>query len=204
MYKEENKILGSQVAPGDIKPWNVMPAKPPVNNVMPPVQTLPIQEMPKQVMPNPIMPIQETPNKMMPMAPLAQNSPMQTMPIRDMANQVVFPEIFYKMQPYIMMVCDQIEAFGNAMPTQEMIEGITDNIYEDMSKMYPDLVEYANEKAVETVVSPYDFRGDRDWDRDRDRDHDRRRRPFRRRGMFRDVIDILLLSELFGRRRRRY
>lgn len=39
-------------------------------------------------------------------------SPMTT-------SQMAFPEVFYKIQPYIMMVCDQLDAFGSAMPRKK-------------------------------------------------------------------------------------
>jgi FMN phosphatase YigB (HAD superfamily) len=108
--------------------------------------------------------------------------------------RMVYPEIFYKLQPYIMMVCDQMDAYGNSVPNQDMMEQITDGIYRDMLEMYPDLVEYVREQesretgAVETITrSPGRFG-----------------RRFRRRGVFRDLIDILFLSEFLGRRRRRF
>lgn len=58
------------------------------------------------------------------------------------AYQAAYPEIFYKLQPYIMMMCDQMDSFGTAMPNQEMIEQMSDNIYEDLLRMYPDLADY--------------------------------------------------------------
>ena len=112
-----------------------------------------------------------------------------------MKYQAVYPEIFYKLQPYIMMVCDQMD-FGPTMPNMETIQHMTDNIYKDVCRMYPDLAEYARSNDKKENDDPPPF------DRDRDMDRDIFERPFRRRGMFRDIIDILLLSELFGRRRR--
>jgi len=110
----------------------------------------------------------------------------------------VYPEMFYRLQPYIMMVCDQAEANGIEMPTQEMIESITDNIYDDMIKNNPDIAEYLRSQEQQggggmmqrqaslAVQGPFFFR-----------------RNFRRRGIARDLIDILLLSEFARRRRRR-
>ncbi len=113
-----------------------------------------------------------------------------------MAYQMAFPEIYYKLQPYILMVCDQLDATGSAMPSQDMLDRISDNIYDDMRMRYPDVAEYARtqeEKANSDPMiqsarfdDPPIFGGFR----------------FRRRGLFRDLIDILLLSELFRRRRR--
>jgi hypothetical protein len=118
------------------------------------------------------------------------------------APRTVYPEIFYKLQPYIMVVCDQMDTYGTMMPTQEMVEQMTDSIYDDVGQMYPEVADYVRsyeENAKENVpegagrdpmryetipvIAP--FFG-----------------PFRRRGLFRDLIDILILSELFRRRRR--
>jgi hypothetical protein len=96
-----------------------------------------------------------------------------------------------------MMMCDQMDNFGAAMPTQDMVEQMTDNIYDDVCRMYPDIAEYArsNERmdtpeAVETARFGFGFPGAFNF-------------RFRRRGLLRDLIDILLISE-FARRRRRF
>ena len=47
-----------------------------------------------------------------------------------------YPEIYYRLAPYIMMVCDQAESAGVEMPSQQMIESITDSIYDDMVKTF--------------------------------------------------------------------
>lgn len=101
------------------------------------------------------------------------------------AYQMLYPEIWYKMQPFIMMANDEMDLY-NMNPTREMLDGMTDRIYDDMRRMYPDMEEYASDyekKALAQNPSSIDP-------------------PFRRRGMFRDFISILLLSELFRRRRR--
>lgn len=104
-----------------------------------------------------------------------------------------YPELYYRLVPYIMMVCDQAETAGIEMPSQQMIESITDNIYDDVVANYPDMADYfrcqeqtmANTDSL-PVQGPFYFG----------------RRP-RRRGLFRDLIDILLLNEFLRRRRRR-
>ncbi len=113
-----------------------------------------------------------------------------------MAYQMVFPEIYYKLQPYIMMVCDQMDPLGSTMPTQDMLDRVSDSIYDDMCKRYPDIAEYARtqeDKAnSDPIIQTARFGDDPPmfgW-------------RFRRRGLFRDLIDILLISELFHRRRR--
>jgi len=120
----------------------------------------------------------------------------------NMAYQVVYPEIFYRLQPYIIMVCDQIDTYGSIMPTQEMVEQITDSIYDDVNRMYPDMSEYAgaydknpdNDPPAMDNSSPAAF----------NRGFGMFGRRFRRRGALRDLIDILLISEFFRRRRRFY
>jgi hypothetical protein len=108
---------------------------------------------------------------------------------------MVYPEVYYKVQPYIIMMCDEMDAYGTTMPSQEMIEEMTDRIYDDVCTMYPELSDYAAETAVEVQWSPYGGYGGYGY---------RRRRPRRRTGFLGDLINILLLSEFFGRRRRRY
>ena len=105
-----------------------------------------------------------------------------------MEYQTMYPEIFYKLQPYVMMVCDQMD-YSSIMPNMEMVQNMTDNIFDDVCRMYPDLVEYVrNNENDEAAIPTFNHNPDR--------------RRFRRRGLFRDIIDILILSELFGRRRR--
>lgn len=118
-----------------------------------------------------------------------------------MAYPNVYPEIYYKLQPHIMRACDEMENYG-LMPSEEMIEYKCEQIHENVCSAHPELAEYAREyeiKAEDTadptaefvfnpIIEPF---GRRNW---------RRPRP---RGLFGDLVRILLLSELFGRRRRR-
>lgn len=119
-----------------------------------------------------------------------------------MGNQMpeisnVYPEIFYRLQPYIIMMCDQLDAYyGNTMPGPDMMDQITENMYKDIQEMYPDIAEYAreqeNKEKTEPAISEVIARNPRIY-----------RRGFRRRGLLRDLVDILFLSE-FSRRRRRF
>jgi len=137
----------------------------------------------------------------------------------DTKYNLYYPEIFYKIQPYVMSVCDQMDTDGCASLTQDAFDQISDRILGDVVTTYPDLGGYANyykESAVETMQRDYDkdygVQRDRGYDRDygdwdrRDRDYDRDRMGryfpnyrFRRRGLFRDFIDLLLLNELVRR-----
>lgn len=114
-----------------------------------------------------------------------------------MAYQMVFPEIFYKLQPYVLMVCDRLDSFGSTMPSQDMIDNICDGIYDDVCKRDPELAKYLQSQVKDDpdpVIQAARFGDDPPFFGWR----------FRRRGLPRDLIEILLLSELFRRRRRRY
>lgn len=130
--------------------------------------------------------------------PFMNQTPYNMSELNDLMNyRIAYPEIYYKCQPFVMMACDQLDALTTEMPTQEMIEIMSDNLYDDISRMYPDLVEYAT-NADQKYEEDIPTQGFQNYDRDRDG------RRFRRRGVFRDFIDFLLLSELFRRRRRNY
>ena len=115
-----------------------------------------------------------------------------------MALPYVYPDIYYILQPYVMMMSDRIDTAQDTMPSQDVIEHMSDQIYEDVRREYPEITEWAgtegdlpalspgNDPAVETQIIPLGLRPFRI----------RRRRPFR------NLIDILLLNELFRRRHR--
>lgn len=114
-----------------------------------------------------------------------------------MAYQMAFPEIYYRLQPYVMMACDQMDLKDSTMITQDLLDNISDSIYDDIGKRDPTLAEYVHSQESAANSNPvvqtatFGDPGMFGW-------------RFRRRGLFRDLIDILLLSELFGRRRRRF
>jgi hypothetical protein len=68
--------------------------------------------------------------------------------------------------------------------------------------MYPDMAEYASNYDQETKDDPPIIEGRNPFMFDRGFGMISHR--FRRRGMLRDLIDILLISEFFRRRRRMY
>jgi hypothetical protein len=131
-----------------------------------------------------------------------------TMPnfLGNMTYQLVYPELFYRLQPFILIGCDQMDN-GPMIPTQEMIEHMSDSIYEDVHRMYPDMAEYASSYDRRAKDDPPRIEvrdlGMRDLGM-RDRGLGMFDHRFRRRGMLHDLIDILLISELFRRRRRMY
>ncbi len=109
-----------------------------------------------------------------------------------MVYRSVYPEIYYKLIPFVSMTCDLIISY-NMMPTQEILEEMSDDIHEDFCRMYPDMKEYMGktEEQDDTPVFRSVFRDNRGFT------------PgyggFRRRGLGRDLIYALLLSELLGR-----
>ncbi len=112
-------------------------------------------------------------------------------PTQNSQNNATYPEVYYRIFPYIILACDQLAA-QNIVPTQEMFDRISDNIYHDLLEMYPELEDYAggnsmseNDAAVPTISFAVP----------------RSNRRSRRRGILRDLIDILLLSEFYRRRR---
>lgn len=149
--------------------------------------------------PIPIMSTQGTVPPPMPPQPNPETAPYmsQTPPNMQEMNDLMkyrmaYPEIYYKCQPFVMMACDQMDAFSSEMPTQEMVEKISDNIYDDICRMYPDMAEYV--KSTEPTGNPdppMGLFGREGFGR-----------RFRRRGIFRDFLDFLIFSELFRRRRR--
>lgn len=108
-------------------------------------------------------------------------------------HRAMFPDIYFKLEPFIASTCEAIESSG-VMPTQQEMDSIIDEIFDDFCNMHPDMANYMRSndsdnslpEAVPTQVffgRPGRFRG------------------FRRRGLGRDLIALLLLERLFRRRR---
>jgi len=107
-----------------------------------------------------------------------------------------YPEIYYKIQPYIMMACDEVDAYDDyVMPTQDMVDQMTGRIYEDVCKMYPECREYSQYQEMSyEAAAAYNMLGNVEY------------QQYWRGGLFNDLITIMFLNELYGRRRwrRRY
>ena len=126
---------------------------------------------------------------MMPAEPYAKSLMEETRKYRAM-----HPEINYKLEPFISSTCDAIGLSG-VMPTQQDLDDITDDIYDEFCQMYPDMADYmkANDNdsnKPEAVPAQFIVGGYRP------RGYGR----FRRRGIGRDLISSLLLARLFGGR----
>lgn len=129
---------------------------------------------------NPGMPQMAHPNSQMANSPAKEKS---------MTYRAVYPEVYYKVKPYISMACDLMDSYGIGMPTQQQVNEMVDGIYDDFCKTYPDMVDYMSKSGTDPAGDPPPFRD--------------RFRPgfgFRRRGLGRDFIEALLLAELFRRR----
>ncbi|WP_324825201.1 hypothetical protein [Sinanaerobacter sp. ZZT-01] len=95
-----------------------------------------------------------------------------------------YPEIYYKVQPFVMSACDQMDSCGRVMPDQASFDQISEDIYSNVCTMYPDLTEYVTCSKMNLSVRPTQ----------RNRNNN-----FRRRGLFQDFVDLLLLNELMRR-----
>lgn len=100
--------------------------------------------------------------------------------------RATYPELYYKLRPHIDMACDLVGTYGSVMPTRKQLEQLSDGIFEDFCKLYPEMSGYMHRDDPQDDPPP--FRGGF--------------RPgfgFRRRGLGRDLIDTLLLAGLLGR-----
>lgn len=115
-----------------------------------------------------------------------------------------YPEIYFKLIPFIHMTCEAMRTYGITLPTQEQLEQLSDGILDDFCKMYPDMPEYFHKDDAVKADPPSDPPSDpprfgggfRDGFRDGFR-------PgfgfgFRRRGLGRDFISTLLLAGLLS------
>lgn len=102
-----------------------------------------------------------------------------------------FPDIYYQVQPVIHNTICELDNLYMTYPSQEALDQMVDRACEDYLRMYPDMMELEESVANlgEAIVETQFGFG-----------QPRFGRPFRRRGLFRDLVTILLLNELFRRR----
>lgn len=90
----------------------------------------------------------------------------------------MYGDACHEMMPYVMRTVDRIEQKGDMLyeeyPKREMVDRMTDEAYNDFIRDMPDMADEMNE---ERIIRPRRFA--------------------------RDLIGVLLISELLGRRRRR-
>ncbi|SFP58342.1 hypothetical protein [Caldicoprobacter faecalis] len=101
-----------------------------------------------------------------------------------MVYPVMYPEIYYKIYPYVCRICDEMDDPYVLYPSQTQVEDMINRCYDLCVKEMPELEEYAGVKMQEKLDAE-------------NLQFERRRMP-----ILRDLIAIILLSELFRRRRR--
>ncbi len=115
---------------------------------------------------------------------VSANSPTGLTPAR-------FPDIYYLVQPVVQNILYMMDDPYMTSPSQLALDQMVDRAYEELLAAYPDMAELEESVAdSEESVIETQFRFGRPFFR----------RPFRRRGVFRDLLTILLLEELFRRR----
>lgn len=106
----------------------------------------------------------------------------------DMMRPVQFSDTYYYgIRPTISKVAAEMDDMLVAYPTQAMYDSMLDRVYGEMAKIYPE--EMQDQLSNPTLNSP-DYHAEQFFP------------PFRRRRFVRDLLGILLLEELFERRRR--
>ncbi|UOO38225.1 hypothetical protein IZU99_02930 [Oscillospiraceae bacterium CM] len=121
----------------------------------------------------------------------------QTLAENVKSYRAMYPEVYFKLKPFITSTSDIIRSTNSMLPAQEELDTICDDILSDFCRMHPDMEEYmaGNQnndppEAVQTIVFGGRYRPGYG-------------RP-RRRGFGRDLIGGLLLAELLGGHRYPY
>lgn len=100
--------------------------------------------------------------------------------------QILYPEVYYKIQPHVMMMCDEMDTYGCVMPSKDMMQEMVQQIQNGVLGTYPELESYCYANSTTSPSgSPQSsqiFGGGE--------------------GIFGDFLSVLLLQELFRRRRR--
>lgn len=55
--------------------------------------------------------------------------------------QMVYPEIYYKLQPHVRRACDHMDR--HEMPTQDLLNSLSDGVHSDVLRMNPEVADYA-------------------------------------------------------------
>lgn len=94
---------------------------------------------------------------------------------------LMYPDIYYKIYPYACKVCDKMDNPYVAYPSESNVQSMIDECYDQCVREVSDLEEYFGQKVSAD---------------------DKGETKIRRRRLLRDLIGIILISELFRRRRR--
>jgi len=100
-----------------------------------------------------------------------------------MGHVPMYPDIYYRIHPYVSQVCDRMDNPYMLYPSEAQVESMINECYDQCVRAMPDLYTYPDIKEGEGAEAS---------------------QIIRRRPLLRDLIGILLVAELFRRRRRRY
>jgi hypothetical protein len=99
-----------------------------------------------------------------------------------MVQPIMYPDIYYRIYPHVHRTCDRMDNPYMMYPSEAQVESMINDCYDNCVRAMPDLIDYASLKVEEQQEAEAS--------------------QFRRRPLLRDLIAILLISELFRRRRR--
>ena len=98
----------------------------------------------------------------------------------------MIPLLYFKLQPEVEAACDQCEREGIRTPTRDVVESMTNRIYDNVRSKYPDLAasarEYEKSAGAKALAREYNTE---QWGN----------------GALWGLIALLFLGEFFGRRR---
>ena len=106
---------------------------------------------------------------------------------------------YYGIQPTISKVAAEMDDMSIAYPHQGMYDSMLDRVYDEVTKMYPEEMQNQASNSLEqnkngintqSIYNNPNYHAEQFFP------------PFRRRRFVRDLLGILLLQELFERRRR--
>lgn len=171
---------------------------PQMNN---PVSNIPMQNMPQNY--TAVMPAGMYNQQPVPVMPANMYAQPQMMDMDDKRLEMMYPKVYFKAMPMIKHHCDMMEAKHGMMycPTKEEMDKVKDDIYEKLDKEMDDDDEHEHH---------HEHHHDEDCECKRDNDAvqndadvygDRRRPRYGRGNAIKDLLGILLINELLGRRR---
>lgn len=140
-----------------------------------------------------VMPMQNMPTNIMPMP----NMDAKIMPIEDKDLEGLYPKIYFSIIPMVRMHCDKLEGkYGEGVcPSKKEMEDIVEEISGKLEKdMDEDNEKCKKNKKDKCREDEYININEEDV---------RQRRRYGRRHLLKDLIGVLLVEELLGRRRRR-
>ncbi len=144
--QQQTMPIQQQVAPPRQSPSAADAKQAEIISVPIKIQPMPLEpiEMPFKILPMPVEPVQ--------MQLAQQPSPPQPQPTynaeqmrqAEISFQLVYPDIFYKLQPHIIKACDRMDAQGLGPPAGDTLEKLSSDVYNEACRMYPEIAEDRN------------------------------------------------------------